>query len=191
MQSTKPIRITRSGSLGRAGFEVCGNEIIVVTAHTSAIARAALTVRRGLTPMDAAGGPKRARGADRLAILAARAAGCGVLVGLGGDLATAGPAPDEGWRVRIADGWSAEPLSVRLDSGGLATVRSVESTAAWRSVTVAARSCRLARATAAAVVRRGEDALDWVSSLGFPARLVGADGAVQVAGWWPSPQVAA
>jgi hypothetical protein len=191
MQITPPIRITRAGSLGRAGFEACGTEIIVVTTHPSTIARAALAVRRELTPMDTAGGAQRARGADRLAAQAARVAGCGVLVGLGRDLATAGPPPDGGWRVRITDGGPVEPLAVRLDHGGLATVASTEPASRWRRVTVAARSCRLARATAAAAVDRGDDAPDWVASLGCPARLVGADGSVRVAGWWPSPQVAA
>ncbi len=191
MQTTEAIRITRAGSLGRAAFEAYGTDILVVTTHAPAIAGAALTVRRGMTSMDVAGGPPRARGADRLAIRAARAAGCGVLVGVGGDLATAGPAPAGGWRVRIADGRSPQPLTTRLSSGGLATVRSTSPSACWRSVTVAARSCRLARATAAAVIERHEDAAEWASSLGWPVHLVGADGSVQMAGWSPSSQVAA
>ncbi|MDE3203411.1 MAG: hypothetical protein KGQ66_04215 [Acidobacteriota bacterium] len=191
MQTTEPIRITRAGSLGRAAFAVGGCQVTVVSTQPGTIGRAALLVRRGLTPMDLAGGPHRARGADRLALRAARAARAGVLVSLDGDLATAGAAPAGGWPVRLTDGSVPEPLSVRLDAGGLATVRAAEPTNPWRIVTVAARSCRLARATALAALSRGEDAVDWVSSLGLSARMVDAHGAVQIAGWRRSPQVAA
>ena len=41
--------------------------------------------------------------ADRSASQAAAAAGCGVLVGLGGDIAIAGDPPVGGWSVRVAD----------------------------------------------------------------------------------------
>ena len=47
--------------------------------------------------------------ADRAAAAAAAATGAGVLVGLGGDLAMAGPPPPEGWVVRVADDHAADP----------------------------------------------------------------------------------
>ncbi len=192
MQNMKPIRVTRAGSLGRAGFEVCGTEITVVTTHPSVIASAALTVRHDLTRMDVVGGTHRARGADRLAVRAAHLVGCGVLVGVGGDIATAGRAPAGGLAGPHARRSGAtEPVAVRLDSGGLATVRSAGPAAPWRSVTVAARSCRSARATAAAAVSRGQEALEWIGSLGCAARLVDADGVEQFAGWWPASRLAA
>ncbi len=53
------------------------------------------------------------------------AAGCGVLVSLGGDLAIAGPAPAAGWRIRVTDdhrsGFDAPGQWISLSSGGLAT----------------------------------------------------------------------
>jgi thiamine biosynthesis lipoprotein ApbE len=190
MPSTKPIRITRAGSLGRADFDGFGTTITVVTTHPSVTARAALVVRGQLTLIDVVDGPLRARAADRLASLAAGVAGGGVLIGVGGDIATAGPVPSRGWRVRIVDG-STEPAATRIGSGGLATVRSAQPGAAWRSVTVAARSCRLARAAATTAASRGQDAIDWIASLGFAARLVGSDGTVCFAGAWPRTRLAA
>ncbi|HSS11445.1 MAG TPA: FAD:protein FMN transferase, partial [Acidimicrobiales bacterium] len=62
--------------------------------------------------------------ADRAAQAASAATGCGVLVSLGGDLATAGPAPDGGWAVRVAEDHAAPfdtpGQTVALRSGGLA-----------------------------------------------------------------------
>ena len=49
------------------------------------------------------GSTGKALAADLAARAAQQAAGCGVLVSLGGDLATAGPAPDDGWRVNCAE----------------------------------------------------------------------------------------
>ena len=45
----------------------------------------------------------KAYAADRAARDAATAAGCGVLVSLGGDVAVAGSCPPGGWTVRLAD----------------------------------------------------------------------------------------
>jgi thiamine biosynthesis lipoprotein ApbE len=72
--------------------------------------------------------------ADLAADAAARAAGCGVLVNLGGDIAVAGPPPDGGWPVAIGDvadpdvptaRAAADPAApkqtVSIHSGGLAT----------------------------------------------------------------------
>ena len=44
---------------------------------------------------------------DRAAESAAEAAGCGVLVSLGGDIAVAGAPPSNGWSIEIADHHSA------------------------------------------------------------------------------------
>ncbi|MBV8160517.1 MAG: FAD:protein FMN transferase, partial [Acidimicrobiia bacterium] len=49
------------------------------------------------------GATAKALAADRAARLAAEAVGCGVLVGLGGDVAVAGAAPGDGWAVAVAD----------------------------------------------------------------------------------------
>ena len=67
--------------------------------------------------------------ADRAANAAASAAGCGVLVSLGGDIAVAGDPPDDGWSVRVADwhaaGPEAEGETVLVASGGVATSSTV------------------------------------------------------------------
>ena len=49
------------------------------------------------------GATAKALAADRAASAVAAATGAGVLVNLGGDIAVAGPAPERGWRVQIAD----------------------------------------------------------------------------------------
>ena len=53
------------------------------------------------------GATAKALGADRAARAAARASGAGVLVSLGGDIALAGPVPDGGWPVRVAEDHSS------------------------------------------------------------------------------------
>src|SRR5207244_10112392 len=71
------------------------------------------------------GATAKALAADRAAARAAVAAGCGVLVSLGGDIATAGDPPAGGWAVRVADSHAAAPGAEghagRLAGGGLAT----------------------------------------------------------------------
>ena len=71
------------------------------------------------------GATAKALAADRAAAEASAAAGCGVLVSFGGDLAIAGPAPAEGWRIRVTDdhrsGFDAPGQWISLSSGGLAT----------------------------------------------------------------------
>jgi thiamine biosynthesis lipoprotein len=65
------------------------------------------------------GATAKAWAADRSARLIAEATGCGALVNLGGDPAVAGPAPEGGRRVAVADGhrlggWPADvPASQR------------------------------------------------------------------------------
>jgi thiamine biosynthesis lipoprotein len=49
------------------------------------------------------GATAKAWAADRAAARLAAELGCGVLVGLGGDIAVAGPAPAGGWRIAVGD----------------------------------------------------------------------------------------
>ncbi|MGI8491585.1 MAG: FAD:protein FMN transferase [Acidimicrobiales bacterium] len=79
------------------------------------------------------GATAKALCADRAASVASRAAGCGALVSLGGDVSVAGTPPAGGWRVRITDDHRSaqqpdgtEPpdcgaQTVAVFSGGLAT----------------------------------------------------------------------
>jgi thiamine biosynthesis lipoprotein len=156
------------------------------------------------------GATAKALAADRAARSAAEASGTGVLVGLGGDIAVAGPAPDTGWPVRIADDHAAGPdvpgPTVALSSGGLAssgttvrrwlagetrlhhivdprTGRPAETP--WRTVTVAAPTCLDANVASTAAVVLGEAAPAWLDRRGLPARLVRGSGEIEYANGWP------
>ena len=163
------------------------------------------------------GATAKALAADRAAVRIAAAAGCGVLVNLGGDIRVAGPPPDGGWRVGIADNLGpgdtpddTEPAQVVvLTDGGLATsstrVRSwrrgtatlhhivvpatgLPAQTCWRTASVAAASCLHANAASTAAIIRGTRAARWLSELGLPARLVGHDGTVLTVAGWPAPR---
>ena len=151
----------------------------------------------------------KAVAADRAASRAASAAGCGVLVGLGGDIAVAGPAPDGGWRIRICDDHRAGPdtpgQTVAITDGGLATssvtvrrwrrggrmlhhivdpATGAPAGAHWRTVSVAAATCLDSNAASTAALVKGRAAADWLAHQSLPARLAGLDGVVlSVAGW--------
>jgi thiamine biosynthesis lipoprotein len=153
------------------------------------------------------GATAKARAADRCAALAAAGCGTGVLVALGGDMATAGPAPD-GWPILVRDGADQPASKVRLPAGSaLATSSTISrswsagwrtlhhildprtgrpASRAWRTVSVAADDCAQANTLSTAAVVRGERALPWLRSLGATARLVAADGTVTTIGGWPA-----
>lgn len=150
--------------------------------------------------------------ADRAAAMAARAAGAGVLVGLGGDLAAAGPRPEGGWVVRVADVHDAPADApgqrISLTAGGLATsgtsarrwvrggrllhhvvdpATGLPTDGGWRTVTVAAPTCLEANVATTAALVLGAGAPAWLAGRGRAARLVAADGTVTGVGGWPSP----
>lgn len=153
--------------------------------------------------------------ADKAAAMLAEAAGCGVLVSLGGDTAVAGEPPAGGWQIRVQDvtGPVGEApaqgpyATVGLRSGGLAT----SGTAArnwrrgghdlhhivdphtglpvrtpWRTVSVAAATCADANAAATAALVRGNGAERRLTGLGLPARLVTQEGLVVTTPGWPT-----
>jgi FAD:protein FMN transferase len=157
------------------------------------------------------GATAKALAADRAAAAAHELAGCGVLVSLGGDISIAGPAPQEGWRVRVTDdhraGVEAPGQWITLRSGGLATssttVRRWHTAGrtahhlvnpangrplatAWRTVSVCAANCLDANIATTAAMVRGERAVAWLESLGLPSRLVGVDASVRHLAAWPS-----
>ncbi len=139
--------------------------------------------------------------------------GAGVLVCLGGDVATAGEAPAGGWRVTVQDAVDDRPVDVALDSGvAMATSstrrrvwqhgdRSVHhlvdprtgdsARSPWSVVSVVARSCADANAASTATVVKAEHGADWLASTGLPARLLADDGSVLVLGDWPAEVVSA
>lgn len=156
------------------------------------------------------GATGKALAADRAARAAAEAAGCGVLVGVGGDIAIAGTAPESGWPVAIADDHrapvgAATPV-VAITSGGLATSSTTvrrwrggthelhhvfdPSTGRpvagpWRTISVAAASCVDANTAATAAFVLGDGAVAWLAERSLPARLCRRDGTVERVGGWP------
>jgi thiamine biosynthesis lipoprotein len=177
--------------------------------QTIRIDRAAATVSMGRGVTLDLGATAKALAADRAAAQAARAAECGVLVSLGGDIALHGAAPPDGWRVRVTDDHRASVAApgqwITLRSGGLATssttvrrwrtgtgsvhhlldpVSGRPAQAVWRTVSVAAATCLDANIATTAAIVRGERAVQWLESLALPSRLVSADGAsLHLAGW--------
>lgn len=156
------------------------------------------------------GATAKALAADHAAAAAARAGGCGVLVSFGGDLATAGSPPEDGWLVRVTDdhraGLGAPGQWITLRSGGLATSsttvrrwRTESGTAhhlvnpatgaptdgPWRTVSVTAASCLDANIASTAAVIRGFSAPDWLREQGLPSRLVTTEGTVHHLAGWP------
>jgi thiamine biosynthesis lipoprotein len=153
------------------------------------------------------GATAKARAADLLARRAAETTRVGVLVELGGDLATAGPAPHEGWQVLVRDtdddpacqvtiapGWAlATSSTVRRTwrRGGVRIHHVVDPRTAapaapvWRSATVAARTCVEANTAATAAIVLGRDAARWLAERGHTARLVDQQRRVVRVGGWP------
>ncbi|MDX6300316.1 MAG: FAD:protein transferase [Nocardioidaceae bacterium] len=153
------------------------------------------------------GASAKAVAADRAAALVHATLGTGVLVSLGGDIATAGPAPGAGWQIHVQDRDEDPATQVCLPAGAAIATSSTVSrrwrrggrtlhhivdprtgqpaSDLWRSVTVAADTCCRANAVTTAALVRGERAVDWVRALGLPARLLRRDGAVVLVGGWP------
>jgi thiamine biosynthesis lipoprotein len=158
------------------------------------------------------GATAKAWAADRAARAAATAGGCGVLVGIGGDISTSGQPPRGGWRVHVTDDHrsdaSAPGQTIAISSGGLATSSTtvrrwrrgsstmhhiidprtgMPANTVWRTVSVAAASCAEANIATTAALVRGAAASSWLAELGLPARLVDQAGNTQLAGGWPAP----
>jgi thiamine biosynthesis lipoprotein len=149
--------------------------------------------------------------ADRAAAAVHDGTGAGTLIGLGGDIATAGAAPEEGWRIYVTDdhrhvpGEQGQTISIRC--GGIATSSTIArrwrhegrtqhhiidpATGAplvprWRTVSVAAETCLDANIASTAALIRADAAPAWLGHAGLPARLVGDDGTVRLIGEWPA-----
>jgi FAD:protein FMN transferase len=147
------------------------------------------------------------------AVVAAGSADGGVLVSLGGDIATAGHAPAGDWRILVAEDSEAAVdgpgETVAIGSGAVATSSTTvrrwrrgehelhhlvdpgtgaPAVSPWRTVTVVAGTCVRANAAATATIVRGVTGLDWLAATGLPARLVGTDGHVARINGWPEPE---
>ena len=173
--------------------------------------RREVRVRRGVE-LDL-GSTGKALAADRAAAAAFDAldtpGGGGVLVSLGGDLATAGRAPGAGWRILIAED-SETPIDtpgevVAIAGGAMATSSTTVRrwrrgdevlhhlidprtgapvASPWRTASVAAPTCVDANTAATAAIVLGERGVDWLAGTRLPARLVSVEGeTVRVNGW--------
>jgi FAD:protein FMN transferase len=162
------------------------------------------------------GATAKAWAADRAAARIAETTGCGALVSLGGDVAVAGPPPDGGWAIRIADDHAADLAGpgpvVAITAGGLATsgvaVRrwatdrgeahhlidprtGRPAVTPWLTVSVAAPSCVAANTVSTAAIVLGEDAPAWLLQQALPARAVNTDGYILSICSWPAELEAA
>jgi FAD:protein FMN transferase len=153
------------------------------------------------------GATAKAVAADQCAQRVHGVTGSGVLINLGGDIATAGPAPDGGWQVLVHDADGEPESSVALPAGAaLATSSTIRrrwrcgddvvhhildprtgrsADPVWRTVSVAAQNCYAANTVSTAAVVRGWSALPWIHALGMTARLVDLDCGVHTVGNWP------
>ena len=160
------------------------------------------------------GATAKAWTADRSAARIAATLDTGVLVGLGGDISVAGPAPAGGWRIRVQD-VTAHPdedpsgpaTVVAITGGGLATSSTtarrwrrggsvlhhildprtgLPPAPVWRTVSVTAATCADANTASTAAIIRGDAAPGWLARLRLPARLVADSGRVETVAGWPA-----
>ena len=134
--------------------------------------------------------------------------GCGALVSLGGDLATRGTSPADGWLVRVEDrpGEPAAEVALHGD-GGLATSSSLHrgwrhgerwwphvldpasgrpADSPLRTVTVVAGDCLTANAWTTAALAAGDAGDALLDDLALSSRAVDRDGRVRRRGGWPA-----
>jgi thiamine biosynthesis lipoprotein len=160
------------------------------------------------------GATAKALAADIAATSAAEGLRGGVLVSLGGDIATAGVAPEEGWAVLVTDNHATLAgdggQTIALRSGGLATSSTTvrrwkrgeedlhhivepwsgrPAQGCWRTVSVAAACCVDANIASTTAIVRAKRAPEWLDGLGLAARLVAQDGSVTLTGGWPAAQM--
>lgn len=169
------------------------------------IENCSVTVPAGVT-LDL-GATAKAVAADHCARLVFETLSCGVLVSLGGDIATAGDAPNGGWHVLVQDGPGEPACQITLPAGKALATSSTQkrswmcaghrnhhivdprtgypAESVWRTVTVAAESCLDANTVSTACVVRGHRAPQWLEQIGLPARLVDRDRQVRTLGSWP------
>jgi thiamine biosynthesis lipoprotein len=156
------------------------------------------------------GATAKALAADRAAQAIVAKTGSGVLVSLGGDIATAGPAPTGGWPIHVTDDHrslpSAPGQTVTIQGGALATSSTtvrrwrrggaamhhlidpdtgLPAAGPWRTVSVTAMSCVYANVASTAAIVLGAAAPAWLARRGLAARMVAADGRVLRLGGWP------
>jgi len=154
------------------------------------------------------GATAKAHAADTLAALLATSLPGGFLVNLGGDVATAGPAPDGGWRVGVEAADGGVRQVVAITDQGVATSSTqlrrwatsagtahhivdprtgLTAPTVWAMVTCIAADALEANTASTAAIILGEDAPGWLERNGVAARLERADGRVVHTTGWPLP----
>ncbi|MCU1598479.1 MAG: hypothetical protein JWQ47_2218 [Glaciihabitans sp.] len=153
------------------------------------------------------GATAKAIAADVAAAAVAAELGCGALVSLGGDIATAGTDPAEGWDILVQDTPADPRQQVALMAGAAIATSSTQkrrwmsdgfvrhhildprfglpAAVNWRSVTVASSTCLHANALSTASIVRGIRAVQWLDDLGVGARFVDLRGRVVTTRQWP------
>ncbi len=157
------------------------------------------------------GATAKAVAADWVAAAVAERCDTGVLVSLGGDIATAGTPPPGGWQVAVRDVESDPEARISLSAGAVATSSTVRRAwtrsgvrynhlvdpstslsvgSTWRSVSVVADTCAHANAVSTAALVKGPQAPGFVRATGRPTRFVGADRRVLLLNGWPEERSA-
>lgn len=147
--------------------------------------------------------------ADDACMEIAAETGCGVLVSLGGDIATAGSPPPGGWRITVAEdhAHSDPDPQIAITSSAVSTSSTTYwdwrhsgrrvhhiidprtgniAAPRWRTASVAATTCLDATTAATVAMVLGRDAPGWLAQRRLSARLVGVDGRVCEVGGWPA-----
>lgn len=159
------------------------------------------------------GATAKALASDLAALAALEAVGSGgALVSLGGDIALAGEAPQEGWMVQTSEDSNAslddDEETISIESGGIATssitvrrwtrggvvlhhiidpATGLPAGGPWRTASVIAATCVDANIASTAAIVMGESAVEWLAKHRLPARLVDRDGTVHRVSGWPEP----
>jgi thiamine biosynthesis lipoprotein len=159
----------------------------------------------------------KAAACDRAAAQVRDRLNVGVLVRLGGDAASAGPAPDDGWCVPVEDRSGLLSNVIRLPAGaGLTTTHLTARTPdrddvvspelgrpghlidphtgrapmpIWRMASAIGFSCLEAATYTAASLVRGTSARGWLTQLWVPARLITIHDDVVTTGSWPAHEI--
>jgi thiamine biosynthesis lipoprotein len=154
------------------------------------------------------GATAKAHAADTIAARLGGSLPGGFLVNLGGDIATAGPAPDGGWQVGVeaADGRVRQVVAI-TDQGVATSSTQLRRWATnagtahhivdprtgrtaptvWAMVTCIAVNALEANTASTASIILGEDAPAWLGRHGIAARLERPDGTVVHTPGWPLP----
>jgi thiamine biosynthesis lipoprotein len=154
------------------------------------------------------GATAKAYAADLAAASVTGELGCGVLISLGGDIATAGAREEGPWQVLVQDlpsdpvqqvsltpGWALATSSTqhrRWGAGGrqlhhiLDPRSGLPVSETWRTASVVARTCAVANALSTAAIVRGIAAGEWLGQQNVAARLVDAERRVHPIGTWPA-----